>query len=477
MTIAYESSGALAYVDSGALDIPYPAGVADGDLLIVTIGQKPSSANGGTMPTPTDWARDGVLTGAGGYGATLGLDTGNTNIYVFSTTADGTETGNLSITPGTNNVAWGQMHRLSKTMGAWRVAVVTGSDTVGGSVSVTFGANPGLVAGDYVLAAMCIPTDVTTPSQFSSQNITATGATIGARTEISEPDSSLGNDIGGFIVHAAVTAGTASAAPVLTATAGGTTTNVRGPAALIRVREYDVPADLAYDESSPAALNGSGAGNLTTAAFSPPDNTLVTIFAGAGEANPGPVSIACTSSDGGTWEDLGIVQGINASGGAQAFRRYYAHAPGPITVTLTYTGFGSGGGRLLLPIVFSGADPDQSTAADAGQVRSSGTAGTVAITTTRPGAQVWGIGNHAVANASWTPNGDTLLATEFTDGVAGHVIKGWAAALPVTTPGVITLGGTWGSSGHTNIIAMEIIPPAVGPGPARLGGFMPFLGA
>jgi hypothetical protein len=51
-----------------------------------------------------------------------------------------------------------------------------------------------------------------------------------------EFDSGTGNDIGGFVVHADVTAGPSSAAPTLTATAGGTTTNVRGPGVFLRVR-------------------------------------------------------------------------------------------------------------------------------------------------------------------------------------------------------------------------------------------------
>lgn len=243
--VIFVAAGTIAYsAASGTSVAPaYPAGLAAGDLLVMVLGQKPSSANGGTATTPSSpWALDGSRTGAndgdtGGYTTTLAADTGNCNIYQYSKECTGSESGTLSVTVGTNDVSWAQMLLLRKPSGAsWSVATVTGKDTAGGNVSITGGSDPGVAAGDYVVAAMVIPTDVTTPAQFSAEAFSQTGVTFGTVTEHGEPDSTNGNDIGGVVFGAPVTAGPSSAAPTFTATAGGTTTNVRGPGIFARIR-------------------------------------------------------------------------------------------------------------------------------------------------------------------------------------------------------------------------------------------------
>src|SRR3972149_850925 len=79
--ISYNSNGAFAYSASGGTSVSpaYPTSIAANDLLILTIGMKPSTANGGSVTTPGGWTPITSLTGAGGYGATLGADTGNSN--------------------------------------------------------------------------------------------------------------------------------------------------------------------------------------------------------------------------------------------------------------------------------------------------------------------------------------------------------------------------------------------------------------
>ena len=238
--ITYQAPGAVAYSSAGAgatsVAPAYPASIATGDLLVLIIGMKPTSAGSGSVTTPTGWTAITSLTGAGGYG-TVGTDTGDTNVFAYYKIAAGGETGTLTVTLATNDISWAQMFRLSNATGGWSVAGTTGSDTTAGDVSITMSADPGVTAGDYILGAMVIPTDVTTPSQFPAEALTQTGITFGTVTEISEPDSGTGSDIGGFTYGAPVSSGTASAAPTLTATAGGTTTNVRGPGVFIRCRE------------------------------------------------------------------------------------------------------------------------------------------------------------------------------------------------------------------------------------------------
>jgi hypothetical protein len=221
----------------------YPGSLTSTKAIIMIIGMKPSTANSGSVTTPSGWTLRGSLTGAGGYGTTLGADTGNTNLWIYSKdTVTGSETGSLTVTVATNNVCWGYMMALSGT-GSYTYNSTTGSDTAAGNISVTYAADPGFNQGDFGIIAWCQPTDVTTPSQFTSPNLTVPGVTLTTATiRQVEPDSGTGNDIGGLIAYQSIdgTGSSNGTAPSFTATAGGTTTNVRGPSVLLRVREVAV---------------------------------------------------------------------------------------------------------------------------------------------------------------------------------------------------------------------------------------------
>lgn len=296
--ITYGANGAVAYsaLNGGTVSPAYPAGIAAGDLLVLIIGMKPSAANGGSVTTPAGWTPIVSLTGAGGYGTTLGADTGNTNVFSFSKTAVGTETGTLAVTLATNNISWAQMYRLRGGAGTtWSVVGATGADTTAGAaVSVAMTTNPGVTAGDFIIGAMVIPTNVTTPAQFSAENLTQTGVTFGARTEIIEPDTALGSDLGGVTYRAPVSAGTGTGNPTFTATAGGTTTNVRGPGIFIRVREVPsapttsisnfVTAEPGNSTIAPGATNGyvDSFGLATNTGTDTVTGATVTLAAGTG---------------------------------------------------------------------------------------------------------------------------------------------------------------------------------------------------
>lgn len=242
--IVYLKNGdaGAAYGTTGP-SIPYPTGMVSGDLMVLISGQKPATAGGGVVTDPSGWSLAGSLLNAGGYGATLGADTGDMNLRVWTKTATGSESGTFTLTASDSSVVFGHICAFHSTVrDTWDVDVVTGSDTSAGNVSVTFDSDPGVIAEDYILAPFVIPTDVTTPSQFSAEALSQTGVTFDTVYEVVEYDSATGNDMGGFLARARVLSGTGSAAPVLTATAGGTTTNVRGPAAFIRIRRSTTPA-------------------------------------------------------------------------------------------------------------------------------------------------------------------------------------------------------------------------------------------
>lgn len=346
MAIGTPVAGNAAYSASGGTSVSptYPTGIQSTDALVLFVGQKPSTANGGTVTTPSGWTLRDELTAAGGYGTTLGADTGNTNLRVYTKdTVTGSETGTLAVTIGTNNVSWAVVIRVPSGGNGLLYGSSDGSKTAAGaSVSVTLAANPGLQTGDVALWGMCIPTDVTTPSQFSAHSISASGATFDTPVELQEPDSATGNDIGGFLAYASVTAGSSSAAPTITATAAGTTTNVRGPLVLLRVREAAATitgsGDLVSDSSSAA---GSGAREV------PGAGSLASDAATA--SGTGSIGGATISGSGALSAQAAVVAGtaereIIEIGSAQAFAAQSAVVVGTATVTpSTVTITGSGG--------------------------------------------------------------------------------------------------------------------------------------
>lgn len=347
-SITFQTPGAIAYSASGGTTVSpaYPSPVSANDLLVLIVGMKPSTANSGSVTTPPGWTADGSLTGAGGYGTTLDRDTGNTNIFAFYRVATGTETGSLSVAIATNNVSWAQIYRFTNATGSWSVAGATGSDTTAGNVSITMSANPGVTAGDYILGAMVIPTDVTTPSQFSSEALSQTGVTFSTPVEISEPDTNAGNDIGGVTYYATATAGTASGAPTFTATAGGNTTNVRGPGIFIRIREANTAPSLSI--SQPDGIGDTvtvGASYNITYTLTDPDpyHAVTTSFyydTDATGLNGTAISGACASAPEGTgatcsWNTTGMtpgnyyIYGLTSDGIAP---QVSAYSPGVITI-------------------------------------------------------------------------------------------------------------------------------------------------
>lgn len=268
--ITYQSSGTDVYSATN-LNPGAPASVAEGDLLLAIVGMKPSSANSGsTTPLASQgWSLVGGLTGAGGYGATLGIDTGNTNIYAFYRRATSTD-GQGNFTVGTGNVAFARMFRLSSTNKTWHLAVSTGSTSTaplatGGVIKsvIDTSSDPGVTTGDFVLAARVIPTDVTTPSQFSAHAFTQSGITFGTVVEGGEWDSTTGNDIGGYYASSTVSSGTSSGAPTFSATVGGTGTNVRGPGIFVRVREIASSTVTTQAASSVTNATATLNGNIT----------------------------------------------------------------------------------------------------------------------------------------------------------------------------------------------------------------------
>lgn len=252
MALGTPVAGAAAYsAQNGTTVAPaYPVGIVATDVVLLFTGQKPSTANGGTATTPAGWTLREELLAAGGYGTTLGADTGNTNLRVYSWDSPvAGQTGTQSVTLAQNNVSWAFIVRIPTGGGAITYGSADGQQTATPGTSMAIALTNGATAtnfqtGDKAIWAMCVPTDVSTPAQFSAEAVTATGAVFATATEINEPDSATGNDIGGYSAYTHVNSGSSTTAPTVTVTVGGTRTNVRGPVVMLRVREAAAPKEI-----------------------------------------------------------------------------------------------------------------------------------------------------------------------------------------------------------------------------------------
>jgi MSHA biogenesis protein MshQ len=231
--VTWQAAGAYDVKNVTPLTPAFPASIAAGDLLVLFVGSKYGSSS---ITTPSGWTALASLTDAGGYGATTGANVGNTCIFAFHKTADGSETGTLSVAFSSVNVAWATIHRLSKNSGTWNIEGTTGQDTTGGNVSVTFDINPSVLGGDHVLTAMAVASNANAGAAFSAGALSQTGATFGTVTEVAEVGTNVGDNMAGAVWEAAVSSGTGSIEPTLSATSGGTSTDMRGAEVFVRVR-------------------------------------------------------------------------------------------------------------------------------------------------------------------------------------------------------------------------------------------------
>lgn len=234
-----------------------------GDLLLLYVLVKPDTA---IPTTPSNYTLVASATGGAG---TTGVDTGPMGLYVYArvATAGGT-TGDLpssSTITGINVAGWATQAFTKAAGMAWEVAGVAAADTTTGTPhSVTMPSNPGLTAGDYLVAIGAIPTDVTTPSQFSAETVSATGMTTVTLSESLEFDTTGGNDLGGWLAVGPVVTGTATAAPTVSATAAATNTNVAGPIALIRLREVTLTSKSGSDSGTHSVTESASVSVIQT---------------------------------------------------------------------------------------------------------------------------------------------------------------------------------------------------------------------
>jgi hypothetical protein len=233
MAISFIASGA-AVSGAGGLTVAVPAHQA-GDLIVILVGAKPNTM---TPNTPAGFTLPTDGTGAGGAGTT-GVDTGPMKAFVFYNVDEDNSIASVALSSAGGLNVWSAIALVYRSgSGSFDLAAANGVDsTTGTPFQATMGTDPGLAAGDMVAVVGAIPTDVSTPAQFSAETLAATGITTTLDAEVVEFDTQTGNDMGGVVCRFTVNSGTSSAAPTFSATAGGTTTNVAGPIVLLRIRQ------------------------------------------------------------------------------------------------------------------------------------------------------------------------------------------------------------------------------------------------
>lgn len=247
MAITRISTGTTTSTNSATHTPTIPTGLA-GDLLLMWLFEKPSVANAGADPTSLNagtglnWTLVAKITGVtdgdtGGYGTTLGADTGNVNAWVYMREATGAEaaTANVVFSNGATNFPnLSRITRYRKTSTTWDVVGITGKQTSAGNISITYSSDPGIKAGDYLAGIFCTPTDGIDYSNYTSSQ---DGVCFDGWSELAEMETANGNDVGGSIFEFWAAEGMSLGTAPTAGCTVSVTTNARGPSILVRMRE------------------------------------------------------------------------------------------------------------------------------------------------------------------------------------------------------------------------------------------------
>lgn len=238
MAITYRTAtGLTAASDTAAayasLTYTLPTGHTTGDLLLCYMALKPYD----TVPgTPSGYT---ALSGGANGTTAMGSGTGSVYAIAFYKEHDGSESGPSSAFSAQYSPAMRGMIALESdvgTGGGWTIDSTNGSDTsdTGTGFSATGGATLALEAGDHIFVIAAGRDDSATPSSVA---ITVSGCTLDTVVVDSTLATSTGNDGWMYVAHAEVLSGTASGAPVTTATVGSG--DSAGQAVFILIREPD----------------------------------------------------------------------------------------------------------------------------------------------------------------------------------------------------------------------------------------------
>lgn len=213
---------------------------------------------------------------------------------------------------------------------------------------------------------------------------------------------------------------------------------------------------MAIVEAGSTTYATANTATITTASFTPADNTLLVVMAGMGNGVGSSSSLGTmVDSLGGTWTRL--AGEASASGGvAEVWCRDIGTGA---AMTVTYDPGGTGASGLdVIAKWFSGCLA-RTSQTGATAVNGGATSFSKSITTTTTGSQV--VGSYATAS-----NGVTLTAAAGTTilgqfiGSGGDTSSAFKATSLTGTPGATTLGYSNVAAGVNRMALVEVLPSA-----------------
>lgn len=210
-----------------------------------------------------------------------GADVGRMRVAMYLWTPQATTSITFSFTGSADVMGchWKTFTPTSNEAVRWEAAVAIGEDLTGdASWSAVLSPSVDLRPDDSIFVASIIPTDVTTPAQFTADTLSAPGIVFSAMSDQGEPDTTLGNDLGGSFFQQSVVSGSGTVVATVTATVAATFTNVYGPTIMGRLRAIAIDArgtdtiqfeysQAAYSAPIYQALPKAGAGFLVNDAI------------------------------------------------------------------------------------------------------------------------------------------------------------------------------------------------------------------
>jgi hypothetical protein len=234
MAIAYAAIGSTA-VGTTSLSVPLPASISAGNILLLCV-----VTQSGTPVAPSGWKLliNSDVAGSG----TNAADVGTRKVVVWLRIADGSESGNQSVT-STVNTAVGVILRYTKASDKDIQAIINyGADTTADTSWSITGLHSIFKSGDVIITASAINTDNYT---FSGQAITVTGPTLGTEVERHDAGTNNGNDCALVISEHPITTADHSVGFSYAMTSSGTATNnPAGITTLIQLREVEPEEEI-----------------------------------------------------------------------------------------------------------------------------------------------------------------------------------------------------------------------------------------
>jgi hypothetical protein len=216
-----------------------PAGwtQAAGDVALIYVVSKPSTA---TPATPASWslAHTGVI-GSGGEAA----DTGPLRLTIFRRRRAGVAIAAPTVGTSGTGAGFGAIMRAYRPAAGETVftAVTAGADSTGDTTYAPTGfANVPFASDDLIDVLTGLTSD--TPTITTIPTLAATGATFSALTQVSNNVAITGNDLRHYVHSGSVTAGTATAAPTLTA--GVLSATIVAGSAIVAIRSAPLRRNL-----------------------------------------------------------------------------------------------------------------------------------------------------------------------------------------------------------------------------------------